>query len=70
MMTPRHANPDPGLQGFKLIPMMAVAASNAASPLDPVMADACKRRANCLKPKEVRRLAEIATGCVLTCDDP
>jgi hypothetical protein len=36
--------------------MMAVAASKAASPLDTVMEGLCKRRANCLKPKEIRKL--------------
>jgi hypothetical protein len=56
MITPRHANPDPGLQRVELIPMMAVAASKAASPLDPAIERVCKRRANCLKPKEVRKL--------------
>jgi hypothetical protein len=37
--------------------MMAVAASKAASPLDAVIEAACKHRANCLKPKEVRKIA-------------
>jgi hypothetical protein len=35
--------------------MMAIAASKAASRLDPVAKGACKPRANCLNPKEIRK---------------
>jgi hypothetical protein len=36
--------------------MMAIAASRAASQLDPVAKPACKPRANCLNPKEIRKI--------------
>jgi hypothetical protein len=36
--------------------MMAIAASRAGSQPDPVAKPACKPRANCLKPKEIRKI--------------
>jgi hypothetical protein len=48
------------------IPMTAGAASKAQSSRK----TACKPRANCLKPKEIRKPAQAAAGSVLTCGNP
>jgi hypothetical protein len=49
--------------------MMAVAASNAATPAKPSKI-ACKPRANYLKPKEISETARMAAPGVLTCGMP
>jgi hypothetical protein len=64
---PRHAKSE--LSRLKLILMMAIAASKAAaSPSHHKRA--CKPRANCLKPKEIWKIAQPAARSVLTCGTP
>jgi hypothetical protein len=69
MTSPRLRQHDPKLSGLQLILMTAIAASKATASQSH-QKPACKPRASCLKPKEIRQSVPAAAGGVLTCGNP